>query len=256
MDTTITIKTRTVVLTLVVMVALLAAYFLGSSRPGSGSASAAEDPSTTPSPQIVMTGTGEASGVPDEVAFDVTVTQTAGDVSTALDQAASAAHRVLAALGDAGVASKDVQTTGLSIRPQYDYVNGSSVLTGYTASESLSVLVKKLSDAGDAITTAVDAGGNAVRVGNVRLKIGDTDALMEQARDDAVAQAKEKADQYAQAAGATLGSVVSVREVSASQPYPRSIAYLAGAADAAKSIPIKAGSQNLKVTVKVVWSLS
>jgi uncharacterized protein YggE len=259
MESTVTIKTRTVMLTLLVMSAVLVAYFVGSARPGGGAASAAESESSADAaaPSIVMTGSGEASGVPDQLVFDVRVSETAGDVSTALSGAANTARQVLAALGDLDIPAKDVQTTGLSVQPQYDYSgDGQPVLIGYGASESLSILVRSLPDAGDAISAAVEAGGNAIRVSNVRLKIGDVDALLGTARDDAVEEAKAKAQQYAEATGSELGSVVSIKEVSASPRVYEQLAYRSVADFAAASVPIRAGSEKLKVTVKIVWSLA
>jgi uncharacterized protein YggE len=260
MDFHITIKARTVALTLLIMLVVLAAYFVGSTRPDSGAAVAAETDATaeTDAPRIAMAGTGEATGVPDQIEFELTVAESAGDVSTALDEAGRTTRRVLAALAELGIDAKDVQTTGLSVRPQYDYSgSGPAVLTGYGATESVSVLVRELSDGGAAITAAVESGGNSVRVHGVRLKIGDVDALLTKARADAVAEAKAKAEQYAEATGSALGSVVSVKEVSARpRAYAERSAYLEFAADGASSVPIRAGSEELKVTVAIVWSLS
>lgn len=259
MDASVTITMRTLVTTLAVAAALLAAYFVGSAGSGSSPAAArasgpvAEDASA---PQIAMTGSGEATGVPDQLVFSVTIAESADDVSGALDEVGTTARRVLASLADQGVDRADVQTTALSVRPQYDYVNGTSVLTGYGATERLSVVVRNLADAGDTISAAVDAGGNGVRLGDLRLKIGDVDALLAEARDDAVAEAEDKAQQYADATGSELGSVISVREVSKPPRIEAELAYRTSADEAAASVPIRAGSEQLTVKVAVVWSLS
>jgi uncharacterized protein YggE len=117
------------------------------------------------------------------------------------------------------------------------------------------VTVPELDRAGGAITAAVRTGGNAVRVGDIRLLVGDREGVLERARDAAVAEATAKAEQYAEATGQTLGAVLSLREVragSARPAYP--VAYQAlRAADVAK-VPIKAGEDQVRVTVRVVWS--
>lgn len=165
---------------------------------------------------IALRGTGESTGVPDQLTFRLSVRAKAVDVTTALDDASTTMRRVLAALGRADVRRKDVQTTGLSVRPDYDYFSsGPPVLTGYVATESVSVLVRDLRDSGVAIAAATAAGGNALRLSGVGLRIGDRDTLITQARDAAVAQARAKAEQYAAATGQSLGPVLSVREVRA-----------------------------------------
>src|SRR5262249_31054230 len=124
-----------------------------------------------------------------------------------------ATRRVLSALVELGVPRKDVQTTGLALRPVYDYSSdGPPVITGYAASQNHTVLVRELPQAGEALSAVVPARGNAVRLGSVRLQISDPDALLRDARTAAFAEAKAKAQQYAAASGRRLGDVVSVRE--------------------------------------------
>ena len=205
---------------------------------------------------IALRGTGESTGVPDQLTFRLAVRAKAGDVTTALDDASRSMRRVLSALGGADVRRRDVQTTGLSVRPDYDWSSeGPPVLTGYVATQSVSVLVRDLRDSGAAIAAATEAGGNAVRLSGVRLRIGDRDALLAEARDAAVEQARAKAEQYAAATGQTLGPVLSVREVRARGGSPVDLSYRAAALDKTAAVPIRAGSEDLQVTVAVEWSL-
>ncbi len=205
---------------------------------------------------IAMRGTGESTGVPDQLTFRLSVRAKAGDVTTAMDDASRSMRRVLGALGRADVRRKDVQTTGLSVRPDYDYSSsGPPVLTGYAATQSVSVLVRDLRDSGAAIAAATEAGGNAVRLSGVRLRIGDREALLAEARDAAVAQARAKAEQYAAATGQALGPVLTVREVRSSGGTPAEMVNARAVLDAAASVPIRAGSEDLEVTVAVAWEL-
>lgn len=205
---------------------------------------------------LSLQGTGESTGVPDQLTFRLAARAKADDVSTALGDASSTLRRVLGALREAGVRGKDVRTTGLSVQPDYAYYpSGPPVLTGYVATQSVSVLVRELADAGATITAATVAGGNAVRLSGVDLRIGDRDALLAEARDAAVGQARTKAEQYAAAAGDTLGAVLSVREVAARGGAPVPSAYGGLTRDAVAAVPIKAGTQDLRVTVAVVWEL-
>jgi uncharacterized protein YggE len=106
--------------------------------------------------------------------------------------------------------------------------------------------------AGDAIGQAVGAGGNAVRVNGVSLDLEESGALVSEARGAAFAEARNKAEQYAEAAGRSLGEVVSVAESVAS---PSPIAMPADALATTAKVPIQPGSQNVSVSVTVVFSM-
>lgn len=257
MSASITVSVRSLLVGVVTTTAVGASYLVGSTQAGSPRAYAAEDPAAPENSSIVMTGSGEAHGVPDELAFSMSVNTNATDVSTALTQANHVTRRVLRAVHDQGIASRDVQTTGLSIHPNYDYSGeGPAVITGYGVSQRLSVLVRTLSDGGATISAAVSAGGNAVRLSGVHLQIADTDDLMRRARAAAFAEARAKAEEYAQASGRQLGAVTSVREVSAHQPEGVALGRVAAAMDQLSSVPIRAGSADLRVIVSVVWSFA
>ena len=244
-----------------VLIAVMMAYAVGLNGGGASEVSATEAPPATASParEIVMKGSGEATGVPDQLSFKLSVNMEATDVSSALSQANARMRRVLAALTKAGVQRKDVQTTGLSIRPVYDYSDyAPAVITGYTVSEDAGVLVRSLGGAGGAIAAAADAGGNAVRLHGVSLDIGDEDALMREARDRAVGEATAKARQYVDATAQELGDVVSLKEVSARRSGPVRAFAERSLFDTAvlSKVPVRAGSADLSVTVSVEWSLA
>lgn len=266
MASTVSIDVRTLVATGVAAGATVLAYLVGSVQTSGMPADAAPPPARTApaaapvapdTPSIAMTGTGRATGVPDQVAFDLTISTTAPDVTEALTAANAASRDVLVALLAQGVDADDVQTTGLSLRPTYDYSgDGPAVLTGYEAKQKLSVVVRSLSDAGAVISAAVEAGGNAVRLSDVRLQVGDKDALLARARDGAFAQAQAKGEQYAAAAGRSLGEVVSVREVTATSYQPQVENFRAAADVSLSKVPIRAGTDELGVTVSVIWSFA
>ena len=263
MNGDITLSVRTFVIGLLVLVALVVAYLLGSSGGGSTANAAPSDedpPGSTESPARVLTttGKGEAGAVPDQLSFSLAVHLTRPELDAALDAANRSMARVLSSLKEHGVEKGDVQTTGLSMDPVYDYPNyGPPVLRGYRVSERASVLVDELEQGGAAVTAAVAAGGNDVRVDNLKLLVGDTDAVMEQARDAAVEEARTKAQQYAEASGETLGDVVTISEVRA-EPLPSPVAaygsYRNLSLDSA-AVPIRAGRDEASVTVKIVWHL-
>lgn len=245
-------------------VVLGAAFWLGSHSGGDANAATFVPAATAPSSTgtapaatsgagITVTGEAKVAGKPDTLSLTLSVSHKADTVQAALERANGTISTVQSALKRSGVADKDLQTTGLDIEPSYSYPrDGTPTITGYTATERLTATLRDLGTAGRVITDATRAGGDAVQVHGINLDIADTSKLAASARDRAVANAKAKAEQFAKAAGRALGPVVSLTEsVSTSPP----IAYdtRAMAADA-KAVPIAAGSQDVTVSVTVVYA--
>lgn len=245
----------------VVLAGLVVAYLLGGAGGGASVQAAADAPAAADRSTMTLTGTGKATSVPDQLSFSLGVAVTRPELETALDEANRIMERVLDSLTAYGVRRGDVETTGLSMDPVYDYHPYSEpTIRGYRVSQHATVLVKELRQGGRAVSAAVGAGGNAVRISDLRLRVGDTDAMMKRARDAAVAEATAKAKQYAAATGQELGAVVTLREISESPRRLVSHTYareLQGGKDAAlAALPIRAGHEDLRVTVQVVWEIS
>ncbi|MEU4693833.1 SIMPL domain-containing protein [Actinoplanes sp. NPDC023714] len=202
-----------------------------------------------PIESVVVTGTGEVSGVPDVLTANFGVETTAGAVTEALDRANAAATRVRDALIKAGVAKADLQTSDVTISTRR---NDKDKIIGYAVSQGLTAKIRNLSTAGRSITTAVTAGGDAARLNGVTFAIDDDTALLAEARRKAFADARAKAELYARESGRSLSRVVKVTEATPSyQPF-KSYDSLAAAADSAT--PIEPGRQQLSVTVTVEWA--
>lgn len=243
------------VVALLGVVALAAAYLVGASgEDGGNGATTAGEPARPPA-GMRMSGVGKVSAVPDQLGFGVTVTAKRSDLGDALAASNATMNRVLAALDEYGVQKADVQTTGLSMEPEYYYPSsGAPVLTGYRVTQQARVKVRDLTKGGRAISAAVTAGGNDVRVHSITLDVGDPDRYLAQARDTAVQNATAKAEQYAAAAGRTLGEVLTVREVASPAPTPQPVYARDLAGLAAGSVPIRAGRSDLTVRVQVSWA--
>ena len=119
---------------------------------------------------ITVTGNGAVTGTPDELQLSLEAHAQAASVSAALDSANQAMTAVRDALTAGRVAPADLQTSGMSVQPQY---NQQDTITGYTVSESLTAELHHLATAGQTITDAVEAGGNAVTVDDVSLDLTD-----------------------------------------------------------------------------------
>ena len=209
---------------------------------------------TAGSARITVTGAGNVSGVPNQLSLSMGVQTSAGAVATALREANAAARSVTAVLRRTGVATSDIQTSGLSIYPNYS--NSSGVPSGYPVSEQLTITLRRLSVAGSQISAAARAGGNATTIDGVSLNLSDTSTLLASAREKAVADAKAKAAAYAHALGRPLGPVISMSEAPPAQPFqPLPVAATPSASHAASSVPVHPGTQQLSVTVTVVFAL-
>jgi uncharacterized protein len=239
--------------------ALLGAFALGSSQgsaapsPSGGQAPAGMRPaalaSVTGAGRITVTGTGNVTGTPNQLVLAMGVQVNGPSVGSALASAHDAVSRVTAALRVRGVAAADIQTSGLSIWPNYPA--SSQTPSGYGVSESLTATLKSLA-AGDQIEAAVAAGGNATTVSGISLNLTDTSSLLAQARSRAVADATAKAAQYAKALGEPLGPVVSITDQTNAQPP---LEYAAASSAAGKaSVPISPGTQQLSVSITAVFA--
>jgi uncharacterized protein YggE len=265
MDKNVTVSVKGLLVALLAILALAVAYLLGDAGGGATAEAAPDVPPVDERRSLTMTGIGEAGVVPDQVAFDISVRVTREDLTAALDAANAELSGVLKALEKHGVPKGDVETIGLNMNPVYEYSNyAPPVLTGYRVSESVAVLVKELDQAGGAISAVVATGGNEVRVGDIRLRIGDPEAALADARSKAVEQATEKADEYAAATGQELGPVIRLAEVDPEEARSRvrdqllayGVADLARSSAEVSSLPIRTGRSELSVEVEVIWELA
>lgn len=255
---TITLNGRKLALLALAAIGILAAYLLGTSRSSVAHAAvtttvpAATSTGTAKADGVTVTGTGKVTGTPDTLHIHLSVTATAQNIDEGLGSANATMRKVQKSLSGNGVEAKDLQTSNLSIQPHYTDKGAPS---GYDVSESLTATIRDLSKAGSVLTAAVDAGGNAVRVDGVSVALDDTSGLVGGARTSAMDDAKTKATQYAEAAGRTLGDVVSITEV-VSNPAPVAYDGAAFSAASAAPVPIQAGSQDVSVQVTVVYAFA
>jgi uncharacterized protein YggE len=267
MASTVTPTVRAAAAGAVAAILLIGAFAVGADRgsaaaltpPGPGAAggqsgvrSAAQLTSSPAAARITVTGNGLVSGTPNQLTLGMGVQVSAASVASAMQQANAAVRRVTAALRARGVAAGDIQTSGMYIQPSYPA--GSSVPSGYGVSEMLTATLTHLAVAGGQIEAAVRAGGNAATVQNVSLSLTDTSGLLATARARAIADARVKAAQYAKALGRPLGPVISVSDQPTAVPLPM---FASNASSAAKSsVPISPGSQQLGISVTVVYALA
>lgn len=203
---------------------------------------------------ITVNGEGKIKVKPDTASLNIGVQAMEATASKALAKANESAAALIAALKGAGVSADDIVTSGLYVYPQY---GNSNYITGYQASNSVTVTVRNIGNAGPVIDAAAAAAGDNITVGGISFYVDQTEALIGAARADAIDNAKKRATEYAEAAGVSVGQVLQISEVSVSNPIPL---YYAAADSAAKGgsapTPIETGTQDMTVSVTVVYAIA
>ncbi len=203
---------------------------------------------------LSITADARVERAPDVADLSAGVVTQAATASEALRANADRMSAVVAALKRAGVADRDVQTSSLNLQPQYKYQdNLPPVLTGYQASNTVSLRMRKLGDMGRIIDALVTVGANQISGPNFR--VDQPDAALDEARAAAIAKARARAELYARAAGLHVKRILSIGE-NGSAPYPVPM-YAARAQSMAmdKSTPVASGEVELTASVSVVFEL-
>jgi hypothetical protein len=201
---------------------------------------------------VEVLGTGSASAVPDVVVLDARVQCEASDVAGALGAATGRVTTALQAVADHGVAPADRRTTGMGVGTRWDR-EGRGVV-GYTAHQSLRIVVRDRERVGELIKALARAAGDAFGLDGVSLEVADPAPLLERARTAAFEDARAKAEQYAALAGRPLGPVLRVSErPDPGMPVPRFAA--SAAMDSGGAMPVEAGESTVGATVTVRFGL-
>lgn len=200
---------------------------------------------------ISTQGTGKVTGTPDTVTVVLGVETQGAEANVALAENAQRASSLIETLKGKGVEAQDIATSNLSVQPVF--APGGSAITGYQVTNQVTATVRDVSQAGGLIDAAAGASGDAIRVQQTSFSIADDSELRAQARARAVQQAQDQAGQIAAAAGVSLGEVRSITEVPAGTPGPSPQA--GTMFDRVPSTPIEPGSQELSVSVEVVYEI-
>ncbi|OYY70361.1 SIMPL domain-containing protein [Sphingomonas sp. 28-63-12] len=210
-------------------------------------------------PALLVDGTildvvaeGTTTRVPDLATIRTGVVTQAATASGALADNASRMTRVLAALSRAGVAARDVTTTAATLSPQYRYAdNQPPVITGYQASNTVSVRFRSIGASGAILDALVAQGAN--QIDGPSLSLADPDSALDEARIDAVKRARARAALYARAAGLTVVRIVSISESGEQSTPPGPIMY--ARAKESASTAILPGESQITATIAVRFLL-
>jgi uncharacterized protein YggE len=202
---------------------------------------------------ISMTGHGEVRSAPDMAQVTAGVTTNGATAAQALAANSSRMKNVFAALQKLGVPEKNIQTTSFFVSPQY--TNGENNtprrLTSYQVNNDVTVRLEDIGKLGTTLDALVTAGAN--QMNGISFSIQNTAPVLEKARIQAIADARQRAETYARAAGVSLGPILSISEGASEAPRPM---YRMAAAFAAPGPPpVAAGEQSVTADVSVVWEI-
>ncbi len=198
---------------------------------------------------VTVTGQATIAVAPDSAVIRIGVTSQGKTAREASNLNAKQMTAVMNAIKAGGIAERDIQTSRLSLQPQYDPKGGTARLLGFRVTNQLTVKIRDIGRLPALLDRAIAAGAN--EMSGIEFVVSGQSKLLDQARGEAVADAHRKAALYAKAAGAKLGRVVAITEEGAPSP-PRPFAAMRAGAGA---VPVAPGEQTLRAVVTVSYEL-
>lgn len=195
----------------------------------------------------------EATRVPDIATLSAGVVTQAADGNAAMRQNAEQMTRVLAAIKAAGIAERDVQTSGINLSPQYRYAdNEAPKITGYQASNTVSLKVRDIAKLGKVLDALAAQGANQIH--GPSFEIDQPEPVYDEARLAALKKAQARAETYAKSLGVRVRRIVSISESSGGGFRPMPVMAMAKM-DRAESTPVSPGETTVSVNLEVVFEL-
>ena len=235
--------------------AIVAALMFGAvAFPSAAAAQQSTINQTIAGTRLDVTAMGEVTRVPDVAIISAGVVSRSTTATGALQDTAGRMQRVLAALKRAGVEERDVQTSNVSLNPEYRYVeNQAPQLVGYTASNTVTIRFRDIRNSGKILDALVDQGANQINGPN--LMIDKPETALDEARANAIAIGRARAELYARSLGMRVVRVISVGEGGGYEVPPPRPMVVSGARMAAVDTKIEAGEQKLQVSLAMIFEL-
>jgi uncharacterized protein len=222
--------------------------------PASASLAQAQPAATIAGTRLDVVATGEVTRVPDIVRINAGVVTQATTAVEAIRQNAARMERVRAALSRAGVAPRDIQTSNVSLQPDYRYAeNQPPQLVGYRATNQVNVRFRDIAESGRILDALVAQGANQIDGPN--LGLDRPEAALDEARVAALANARARAELYARSLNMRVRRVLLVSESGASLPPPMPVMRMREMAAQAADTRIEPGEQVLSVSLTVSFEL-
>lgn len=238
--------------------ALATALAFGTLSIGTSMTASAQSPAPYAIPAdgtlLSVSASADATRVPDVATISTGVVSQAPDANAAMRANAAQMDKVMAAIRGAGIAERDIQTSGINLNPNYKYVeNAPPTIVGYQASNTVNVKVRDLSKLGKVLDTFVEQGAN--QINGPSFEVDKPDEAYDEARIAAIKKAQARAQTYAKALGLNVRRIVSISEGGASVPRPMPMMRAMAADAEMKSTSVSPGESTLSVNVEVVFEL-
>ncbi len=206
---------------------------------------------------IWVSGQGKVLAVPDIATLQLGIESQQASVAAAQSQAAKAMDKVMASLSANGVAEKDIQTQYFNISKitRWDQESQQEVVLGYKVTNTVTSKIRDIEKTGEIIDAVALAGGDLTRVNSIYFSVDDPTEYHKEARDKAMADARNKAEQLASLAGVKLGKPTYISENLYFPPTPRYRAPMMEAAEA-PTTPISPGEMEITLSVQVTYAIS
>ncbi|HEX5015173.1 MAG TPA: SIMPL domain-containing protein [Candidatus Limnocylindrales bacterium] len=206
--------------------------------------------------RVAVRGVGRVVRPPDVADLTLVFEATRPTATEARDIGATTAARVIAAVKGAGVGNADIRTAGIDLQPAWEHDDrGRASRIGFTITHRIAARVRDLDAVGRILDAGLDAGATGVDA--VTLGIADATAAETDARALAVADARQRAETIARAAGTSLGRLISLSEgVTLPPPNPRGFKEMRFAMAADASTPVEAGTLEVSVAIEATWELA
>jgi uncharacterized protein len=201
---------------------------------------------------VTVSATGSVAAEPDIARVTAGVVAEADTAKEAITRNSAIMGKVVEALKSAGIAPKDLQTSSLNVEPRYTQAKEgkAAAISGYRVSNQLRLTVRDVKKLGDVLDQAIAAGAN--QVNRISFDVANAETVKDEARKQAMANARRRAELYVAAAGVKLGPVLRISE-NVNDAGPRES--FAPRAAMAASVPIEAGTRVLEVEVNVTYGL-
>jgi len=206
---------------------------------------------------IWVTGQGKVSVAPDIATLRLGIEAQEATVAEAQTEAAEAMDKVMTALTESGVAEKDIQTQYFNIRQvtKWDRVTEEETVIGYRVTNMVTAKIRDIDKAGSIIDVVAAAGGDFTRIDSIDFSVDDPSAYYEEARQEAMAEARDKAEQLAELAGVTLGKPTYISEGIQVPPITRGVVYEEVLVAPAPETPISPGEMEISLDIQVVYAI-
>jgi uncharacterized protein len=230
---------------------LIATALIAAATTSQATAAMAADSDKPAERYVSVSSTGSVAADPDMATVSAGVAVEADTAKEALARNSTVMTKLIDGLKALGIAPQDIQTAAVNVEPRYTQAkdNRPASINGYRVINQVRLTVRDVKRLGEILDGAISLGANQVH--GIAFDVSNAETLKDEARKLAMTNAKRRAELYATAAGAQLGSVLTIAEEGGGGPRPMPMARGVMAA----SVPVEPGTRTLTVEVNVTYAL-